>query len=168
MKKVLVLGCGGSGRSSFARQIGQITGLKVYHLDIFFWKPGLITTPNEEWEAFINQIVYEDEWIIDGNYTRTLDLRLKEADTVIFFDMARTRRMCRIIRRRFSYSPKIKTDIDEECREHLNSEFFKWVWNYNKNVKPIILKKLKGCSKDKEIIIFKKPSQVREYLAQYN
>jgi adenylate kinase family enzyme len=84
MKKVLVIGSGGAGKSVFARQLGQVLNIDVVHLDALYWHPGWAETPRAEWRKVIEGLVRRDAWIIDGNYSNTLDFRLEACDTVIF------------------------------------------------------------------------------------
>lgn len=87
VKKILVIGCPGSGKSTFARKLRDATGLPLYYLDMLYHRPDRSTAPREEFDAVLAEILAEDEWIIDGNYLRTLPLRLAACDTVFFFDL---------------------------------------------------------------------------------
>lgn len=87
MKKVLIIGCPGSGKSTFARKLAAKTGLPIYYLDMIWHRPDRTTLLPEEFDERLEEILKTDSWIIDGNYTRTLPMRLKEADTVFFFDI---------------------------------------------------------------------------------
>ncbi len=87
MKKVLVIGCPGAGKSTFARKLAEKTGLPLYYLDMIWHRPDRTTLPPEEFDERLEVILMRNSWIIDGNYTRTLPMRLKEADTVFFFDI---------------------------------------------------------------------------------
>jgi adenylate kinase family enzyme len=86
---VLVIGPGGAGKSTVAKRLGRILSLEVIHLDKFYWKPGWIEAPKEEWDVPIERLLAGESWIMDGNYSRTLERRLKSADTVVFLDFAR-------------------------------------------------------------------------------
>ncbi len=78
-----MVGSGGAGKSTLAREIGQRTGIPVIHLDQHFWKPGWVETPAEEWRAMQNDLLAADCWIVDGNYGGTFDVRFARADTVV-------------------------------------------------------------------------------------
>ena len=76
----------GAGKSTFSRALSAKTGLPVIHLDIHFWKPGWVEPSEDEWRETQSGLLASDEWIADGNYPATLDLRLERADTVVFLD----------------------------------------------------------------------------------
>lgn len=165
MNKIAIIGCGGAGKSTFSRKLSKTLNIPLYHLDASFWKPGWIQTPKDEWEHFITNLVCEKQWIIDGNYGRTLDIRLKSADTIIFLNMPTYICLYRIIKRRFMYHNKSRPDMNEGCPEKLDLEFIKWVWNYKRNRAPEILEKLNKISSEKNIIIFNTPSEVNKFIA---
>lgn len=167
MKKIVVIGSGGSGKSTLARIIGDITKLPVYHLDALYWRAGWNATPNEEWNAVQRELIKLDEWIIDGNYGRTLDIRMEAADTIVFFDLSRWLTTYRVIKRRVMYHGRSRPDLTEGCPEKLDMEFVKWVWNFRRDKRPAIIDKLKHYSNTKKkIIILKTNSDVRRFTIQ--
>ena len=87
MKKVLVIGCPGSGKSTFARRLRDRTGLPLYPLDLLWHRPDKTTVSETEFDAALAEILRKDRWIIDGNFSRTLERRLAECDTVYLFDL---------------------------------------------------------------------------------
>jgi adenylate kinase family enzyme len=76
----------GAGKSTFSRALSAKTGLPVIHLDVHFWKPGWMEPSEDEWREEQRDLISSDEWILDGNYHVTLDLRLERAETAVFFD----------------------------------------------------------------------------------
>jgi adenylate kinase family enzyme len=76
----------GAGKSTFSRALSATTGLPVIHLDLYFWKPGWVKPSEDEWREVQRRLITSDEWILDGNYHATLDLRLERADTAVFLD----------------------------------------------------------------------------------
>jgi len=90
MTKIAVIGSPGAGKSTLARQLGQVLGSEVFHLDAFYWKPGWVETPKEEWVEIQKKLVTKDSWIIDGNYGSTIEIRLQAAEVIIFLDLPRS------------------------------------------------------------------------------
>ena len=86
MKKVIVIGCPGAGKSTFARKLRDKTGLPLYYLDMLWHKPDRTNVTREQFDTALSNIMENDEWIIDGNYIRTLEMRIRACDTVFFLD----------------------------------------------------------------------------------
>ncbi len=86
MKKVMVVGSGGAGKSTFSRRLHDLTGLPLYHLDMIYHKPDKTTLTRAEFDERLAELVAQDTWIIDGNYSRTLEMRMRECDTVFLLD----------------------------------------------------------------------------------
>ena len=86
LRRVVVIGCPGSGKSTFARRLHALTGLPLYHLDAIYWNPDRTTVSREEFRARLQSILRSDAWILDGHYNSTLSLRLDACDTVFFLD----------------------------------------------------------------------------------
>jgi adenylate kinase family enzyme len=84
-RRVVVTGKAGAGKSTFSRALSARTGLPVIHLDVHFWKPGWVPTPEKEWREKQRGLLAGEDWIVDGN-DATLDVRLERADTVVFLD----------------------------------------------------------------------------------
>lgn len=166
MKRVAISGCGGTGKSPLARRLGKITGLPVYNLDSLYRKPGWIPTPEGEWDIVMTQLVSKKEWIIDGNYSRTMDIRLNRADTIIFLDYPTHISIFRVLKRRIQYHSKTRPDMANDCTEKLDLQFLKWIWNFRKRKRPELLKKLAGCRNEKQVYVFTKPRQLKHFLKQ--
>lgn len=159
MKKIAIIGCGATGKSTLAKELGNLLRLPVYHLDEIYWKENWRSIPREEFIEKQRELVEKDRWIIDGNYTSTMDLRLEAADTVIFLDYKTATPLGRALKRTFTYYGKPKPDIAPQCKEHLDPKFLKIIWDYNRNERPIILKKLNALKLLKRIIILKNQRQ---------
>lgn len=164
MKKIAIIGSGGSGKSTFSRALGKNIGIPVYHLDALLWKPGWEPTTKAEQRNIQQQLIEEDRWIIDGNYNGTLELRLSAADTIIFLDMPRTLCLYRIAKRRWQFRRSQRPDMALGCKEKISFEFFKWVWQYPKTQKPSMLKKLESMPPHKNIVILDSPRKAKDFL----
>lgn len=163
MKRIIVIGCGGAGKSTFSRKLSDKLDIPVYHLDKLFWNKGWVETPQEKFDSYIKEILNKDKWIMDGNYLRTLDLRAENADTIIFIDMPTYLCLYRIMKRRLIYIGRSRPDITVGCPEGMDFEFFKWVLTYNKKIRPTILNKMKEY-KEKNVIIFNNRKDVKKFI----
>jgi len=169
MKRIIIIGNCGSGKSTFSKKLNRHLNLELIHLDNLFWKPNWKETPKQEWKDIVQKIIQKDNWIIDGNYNSTLDIRVKRADTIIFLDIPRS--IClwnasmRVIKGK--YFKVDRDDIANGCKERFNLSFYKWIWNYNKNVRQRYLNLLNSLKNEKEIIIFKNYSEVNKSLYHF-
>ncbi|CAM2907010.1 DNA topology modulation protein [Paenibacillus sediminis] len=168
MNRILVIGSAGAGKSTLSQKLSQILDLPVIHLDKYFWHPNWIPTPDDEWDKTVEQFSKQEKWIMDGNYSRTIDIRMKRADTIIFLDMPMLLCIYRVIKRRIKYNNRTRPDMNEGCPEKLDWEFLKWVWNYKKRSRSKIMNKLDQAKDQKRVIIVKTRKQVNELLGQIN
>lgn len=142
--KVMVIGSGGAGKTTLAREIAARTGLPLVHLDRLFWRPGWVRTPTDDWRRLMDDLVATDRWVIDGNYGGTIDLRLAAADAVVFLDVSRLRCLARVVKRALANRGRTRDDMTAGCPERLTWEFARWVWSYPTTRRPVILSKLKA------------------------
>lgn len=164
MRKVIVIGSGGAGKSTFSQRLGEITGLPVVHLDAAFWRPGWVEPTDAEWDREVADLVSKEAWILDGNYGRTLEMRLQACDTAIFLDMPPFLCTWRVIKRWLQYRGRTRPDMGTDCPERLNLEFVRWVWSYRKRSRPRVFERLEAHGKGKRIIILRSPREVEQFL----
>ena len=165
MKKVLVIGPGGAGKSTLASQLGELLEIEVLHLDKFYWHAGWIEMPKAEWLKKVEELLRRDAWIMDGNYSGTLDIRFEACDTVIFLDMARTLCLWRVLKRAIMYRNRSRPDMAEGCHERLTWKFILWIWNYSSRTRPKIVRMLKSNLEGKKIVWLRSQSDVKRFLA---
>jgi adenylate kinase family enzyme len=166
MKKVLVIGPGGAGKSTFANQLGQLLNIEVLHLDKFYWRPGWVEPSKAEWLQTVEELLIRDAWIMDGNYSGSLAIRFNECDTVIFLDMPRTLCVWRVLKRAVMYRNKSRPDMTEGCRERLSLEFILWIWNYRRRSRPKILRMFESDREGKRIIWLRSQSDIERFLVR--
>ena len=154
MKKVLILGCPGAGKSTFARKLRDKTGLPLYYLDMIWHKPDRTTITKQEFEEKLSEIIKQDEWIIDGNYGRTLEMRFKECDTVFFLDLPTS--VCLTGAEERIGSEREDMPWQEEER---SAEFRDFIINFSRDEIPEINEMLRKY-KNKNIIIFKSREEI--------
>ena len=164
MQRVLVIGSGGSGKSTVASQLGELLKLEVNHLDKFYWRAGWVEPETDEWIKIVNDLIERDSWIIDGNYGGTLARRLAACDTVIFLDLPRTLCLWRVLVRSLRYRGRTRPDMAEGCDEQLTWEFVKWVWGYPRTRRPGVLKKLSELSAGQKVFRLRSTREVRRFL----
>ena len=163
MERVLIIGCGGAGKSTLARQLGEKLNLPVVHLDSIFWLPGWVEMEKNEFDARIRAEMAKETWILDGNYNRTLPERIARCDTIIYLDFSRTACLYGIFKRLLTNIGKTRPDMGEGCPERIDFEFLKWVWNFNKNKREKYYRLLNEAE-GVETIVLKNRRMVKRFL----
>ena len=160
MQKIIVIGCPGSGKSTFSRALAEQTGLPLYHLDMLYWNDDKTTVSRDIFDERLQEILQKDAWIIDGNYARTMEKRLQFCDTVFFLDLS-TEVCLESIRARIgkprSDMPWVETEED--------TEFMEYVSAFLKEQRPNILTLLQKYS-HLNIVVFHSREEVDAYLKQ--
>lgn len=136
MKKIAIIGPSGAGKTILAVNLAKRLNLPVYHLDTYFWKPDWQEADSEQFMLKQYELVMLDQWIIDGNFRRTLSIRLFEADTIIFLDISRWRCLYQAIRRQLKYYDRNRPDFPRGCVSRFDKKFlwFLWdIWRWNAN-----------------------------------
>ena len=160
MKKVLIIGCPGGGKSSFARELHRRTSLPLCHLDMLFWNADKTTVSRETLCERVREVLRGDEWIIDGNYSATLPMRLEACDTVFFLDMPTELCLEGVRRRRGQVRPDmpwIETEEDPEFTEYIKS--------FSETARPRLLELL-DAHKDKKLTVFHSHEEIDAYLTR--
>ena len=163
MERIIIIGCGGAGKSTLARQLGEALELPVVHLDKLFWRPGWVQVPQEEFDELVRREMEKDRWIIDGNFNRTLPQRLAYCDTVIYLDFNRFTCLMGVLKRFLTTYGTVRPDMGEGCPEWIDFEFLKWVWNFNKNKRQRNYDLLRQAT-HAQILILKNRHSVRRFL----
>jgi len=149
MKRVVIIGPGASGKSTLARQIGEIAGLPVVELDKLFWQAGLVEMPRDRWVELQRRLVGEDEWIMDGDIGPydVIEVRLREADTIIFLDFSIARCIARALRR----SPE-------------RMDFWLWLLRYRRQSRPFLMKAISAHHDTAAVHFLRNPKAVGQFL----
>ena len=160
MKKIIVIGCPGSGKSTFSRALNNITGIPLFHLDMMFWNPDKTSVDKPLFRERLIEVLEKDEWIIDGNYGSTMELRIKACDTVIFLDYPLEVCLDGIRQRR----GKPRSDMPWTETEE-DPEFIDWIKNYDSQGKPKVIELIDKYSY-KNIFVFTQRKQADEFLSK--
>ena len=155
MKRVLVLGSSGSGKSTVSRRLGEALGVEVIHLDSHFWLPNWVSVPEEIWPETVAGLLQREAWVIDGNYTSTLPLRLAAADSVVFLDVPRRVCLWRCLKRLVQNWGQNREELAPGCYEKMDWAFFKWIWDYPRVQKPHIFAILNAEAGDRPVYVLK-------------
>ena len=163
MERIVIIGCPGSGKSTLARQLGEKLDLTVVHLDRLWWNPGWENVTREEFDTRLNNALKLDSWIIDGNYSRTMDARLEKCDTIIYLDFSRWVCLWGMVQRVSLNRGKVRVDMPEGCPERFDWEFAKYIWNFNKNNRVLNYTRI-AKSKHAKAIVLKNRKEVKNFL----
>jgi adenylate kinase family enzyme len=166
MRRVLVIGSGGAGKSTFAARLAQRTGLPLVHLDAQYWQPGWVEPAPEVWTDTLARLISGERWIMDGNYGGSLERRLAASDTVIFLDMPRWLCLWRVVLRRLRFHGRTRQDMTPGCPERLSWAFVAWILSYPRQRRPRILEQLSRLRSDQRAVRLRSTAQVEQFLNQ--
>ena len=165
MERILIIGCGGAGKSTLARALGEKLDIPVVHLDQIWWRPNWVHISREEFDSAIRAEMRKDRWIMDGNFNRTIPERLEYCDTVIYLDFNRMTCLLSWIGRVLSNWGKAWQDMSPGCAEWFDPEMAKWIWNFNKTNREHYYKILNEAE-GVQTIVLKNRRAVKKFLTQ--
>ena len=158
MNKIIVIGCPGSGKSTFSRALHNRTGIPLYHLDMMFWNADRTTVERRVFLDRLSAVLEKDSWIIDGNYGSTMEIRLAACDTVIFLDYPTDVCLDGVRARR----GKPRSDMPWTETEE-DAEFTEFIKSFDQRKRPQVLELLEKYN-DKNIIVFTGREQADAFL----
>ena len=166
MKRIMIIGGGGAGKSTLALKLGQRLGLPVVHLDQEFWQPGWVQPPNEMWDERLRELVARERWIMDGNYGRTQEMRMQRADTIVVLNFPGWLCVWRVFQRVFKSYGKVRPDLAPGCPEQLpDLEFLLWIWRFGRWSLPALMARLEKYRVGRQVFVLAGPWEVRRFLA---
>ncbi len=161
MKKVVIIGSPGAGKSTFATKLAKQSGLPLIHLDYYYHDTSHDYEHDKEaWRRRVKELIKGKEWITDGNYCSTYDIRLPAADTIIFLNIPKRIVLWRIMKRRITYHKRTRPDMPSDWEEKADWEFLKYVWGFKKSYSSDIKMTLENY-KDKDVFIVNSPNEAK-------
>ncbi len=162
MKKVIVIGCPGSGKSTFSKRLAHKTALPLFHLDLLYWNADRSSVSKEVFLQRLDQVLEQERWIIDGNYESTLEMRIKACDTVFFLDHPLKLCLQGIQERK----GKVRDDLPwVEAPDEVDEEFMDLIRSYGHKNRPVVLRLLEQYS-DRTIFVFRDRAESEKFLMQ--
>lgn len=163
MRRILVIGSPGAGKTTFSLALAERLSLPVVHLDRLFWRDGWQNVSREEFDRQLADAMAGPAWIIDGNYSRTLPVRLAAADTVILLDYPTVTCLCGVLTRVRRNRGKSRPDMGGNCPERLDPEFLRYVRRFRREQRPK-LQSLLAEVPDKHVHVFKSRRAAEKFL----
>lgn len=149
VRKVVILGRGGAGKSALSRQLSDITGIPAVELDALFWQPGPTPMDSSRWAVCQHKLVQRSRWILDGDlglYDTALEVRLRAADTIVVLDFSLLRCAWRTLR-----------------RGHEQVEYWRWVWAYRRHSLPDVMRAISSEAPHAKLCVLRNPAMVQRF-----
>jgi adenylate kinase family enzyme len=166
MRRIMIIGGSGTGKSTLARDMGERLGLPVIHLDRHYWSPGWVKPETADWRRRVAELAAGEAWVMDGNYSSTFDLRVPRAHAVVWLDLPRRVYFPRAIRRLVFHCGRERADIGPGCPERLDLDFLlRWVWTYPTRSRPGALRLIAEIAASTRVVVLRKPREVAAFAA---
>ena len=167
MKRIVVTGPAGAGKSGLAQELGRLIGIPVLHLDTMFWRPGWIATPPDEWEAVQRRELAGDSWIAEAQFDDVLPDWFHAADTVVFVDASPLRCLWRVSRRRLNRQGSVGTPAGTEPAPFHRSflKFLRNQWRYRRRVRGELLAELARERNGRRVVLLRRRSDAAAFMS---
>jgi adenylate kinase family enzyme len=163
MQRILLIGCSGGGKSTLARALGATLGIPVIHLDVLFWKPGWVESSYEEFRPRVEAAA--ERWIIDGNFSRTFDIRMPRADTIVWIDQPRWLCLWRAFRRSLTQFGRVRADLAPGCPEQFDPKFYAYIWNFKRQNNAEIEKAAATVGRQAHMIRLRSDAEIAAFIS---
>ncbi len=168
MKKIMVLGPSGTGKTTIGKILGEKLDLKILHLDSVYWKKDWNNINKEDFNIYMKNFFRNyDSWVIDGNYTNNYHFkyRLDLADTIIFLDFGTQLALKGIHERAHEFKHRSRSDMAEGCNEGIDQVFLQYVAFYYKKRAKYIKAIISKYKNKKKVLIFKTREEIHEWIS---
>jgi adenylate kinase family enzyme len=166
MRRVLIVGNSGGGKSTLARRLGEKLRLPVVHLDVLYWKPGWVESDDTPFRADVTQALQGPAWICDGNFSGTWDIRMPLADTIVWITQPRLVCLARAIWRMAAYrGRRTRPDMAAGCDEKFDLEFYRYIWTYDAQVRPRLEAALQTYGAHARCVRLRSDCEIAQFLA---
>lgn len=166
MRRIMIIGGSGTGKSTLARAMGAKLDLPVVDLDRHYWSPGWVAPEAAEWRRRVAELAAGDAWVMDGNYSSTFDLRLPRAHALVWLDLPRWIYFPRAVKRLIANYGRERADIGRGCPERLDVDFlFGWVWTYPTRSRPRTLRLVQELAATKRVVVLRSRCEVAVFIA---
>lgn len=166
MRRILVIGNSGGGKSTLARRLGAKLGLPVVHLDVIFWKAHWVESDRTEFRARTAEALVGPDWVCDGNFTSSYDQRMPLADTIVWIDQPTLLCLGRAMWRVIAYRHGGRPDMAEGCQENFDLAFYGWIIGYNRTVRPKLEAALAEHGAHAAVHRLRSDREIADFLAQ--
>ena len=163
MNRIMIIGSPGAGKTTLALRLSEKLGLPLVHLDALYWRDNWQSISNEEFDRLLMVELCKQKWIMDGNFGRTIPLRLAYCDTVIYLDYSKFTCVFGIMKRVAEWHGKTRPDMGKNCPEHVDLDFLKFAWTFHKKHNERYMKILKEAD-NKKVIILKNRKQAEKFI----
>lgn len=164
MNRIMVIGCSGAGKSTLSRRLHAILGLELISLDQSYWKPDWTEPDKATWTGVVKKLAEKEDWIIDGSYGGTMDIRIQKADTIIFLNYSTRVCLSRVIKRTIKHWRKVRPGMAEGCRERFDLNFLHYVITFKRKRGRKLVEKLRKLEDSKHVFIFNNDLETSRYL----
>ena len=163
MQRISIIGCCGAGKSTLSKKLHTITRLPLIHLDREFWSAGWTPSDKEDFQRRIKSLCEMDQWIIDGHYFSTMDLRLERSDYVFYLDYSTPLCLFRVFKRMVLGLGRERSDCAERCHERFDWKFISYVASFRRKFRARTVGLLEK-HKHLQVNTFRNPRELQDYL----